>query len=126
MPGESRAITMGHCPISRSCTHLRGLCKLKKTTNRPFQARNRDTIQGLLEDGQSQFESRPCIFQRIDRWITGDSQFGFDSVQFGLHSEVERRDIAGFVDRRTTSAHHRRLSGFSISFRGYGGLVVAA
>jgi hypothetical protein len=112
---------MEHYPITRSRTHLCSLCKLKKTTNRAFQARNRDTIQGLLQDGQSEFESRPCIFQRIDRWIAGDSQFGFDSVQFGLHSEVERKDIAGSVDRRTKSADHRRLSGFSVSFRGYGG-----
>jgi hypothetical protein len=112
---------MGRCPISRSRTHLRGLCKLKKTTNCEFQARNRDIIQDLLEDGQSEFESRQCISQRIDRWIAGDSQFGFDSVQFGLHSEIERKDIARSVDRCTKSADHRRLSGFSVSFRGYGG-----
>jgi hypothetical protein len=108
---------MRRCPINCSRTHLRGLCKLKKPTNCAFQARNRDTIQGLLEDGQSEFESRPRIFQRIDRWIAGDSQFGFDVI----HSEIERKSIAESVSERQMKSALQCLSGFTMSFRGYGG-----
>jgi hypothetical protein len=49
---------------------------------------------------RTQFESQLCIFQPINHWICGDSQFGFDSVQFGLHSEVKCKDIAGSVTVR--------------------------